>query len=138
MSSPSLEPISFTETLFEFLRNTDLDAANYFAGNAGVFKQNQFGGTFGGPIKKDKVFFFGDYQGTKQILGQSQNFAVPSLPDRMGNLSDQASAFAPGTDANGNPSQVLSRGLIGPTNVLGPRLGYTVNLASRTTTPLAW
>jgi hypothetical protein len=92
----------FHGDLFEFLRNTDLDAANYFTGK-GVFIQNQFGGVFGGPIKKDKVFFFGDYQGTKQILGQSQSFPVPSLQDRMGNLSDQASAFAPGSDAAGNP-----------------------------------
>ena len=92
----------FHGDLFEFLRNTDLDAANYFTGR-GVFIQNQFGATFGGPIKKDKVFFFADYQGNKQILGQSQSFPVPSLQDRMGNLSDQASAFAPGTDAAGNP-----------------------------------
>jgi hypothetical protein len=92
----------FHGDLFEFLRNTDLDAANYFTGK-GVFIQNQFGGTFGGPIKKDKVFFFGDYQGTRQILGQSQSFPVPSLADRGGDLSDQASSFSNSNDSNGNP-----------------------------------
>jgi len=116
----------FHGDLFEFLRNTDLDAANYFTGK-GVFIQNQFGGTFGGPIKKDKVFFFGDYQGTKQILGQSQSYPVPSTQDRMGNLSDQASAFAPGSDANGNPVTSTVNGAYWATTVLTPRLGYNVS-----------
>jgi hypothetical protein len=82
----------FHGSLFDFLRNTDFDAANYEnQGARGDFKQNQFGGTIGGPIKKDKVFFFGDYQGNRQILGQPQSFNVPSTADRTGNLSDQAS-----------------------------------------------
>ncbi|HEY1658379.1 MAG TPA: TonB-dependent receptor [Candidatus Sulfotelmatobacter sp.] len=85
----------FHGALFDFLRNTDFDAANYFAGGArGDFKQNQFGGTIGGPIKKDKVFFFGDYQGNRQILGQTQSFAVPTTQDRLGNLADEAGALA--------------------------------------------
>jgi hypothetical protein len=52
---------------FEFLRNTDLDAKNFFSPNRGVFQQNQFGGTVGGPIVKNKAFFFADYQGTRTI-----------------------------------------------------------------------
>jgi hypothetical protein len=83
---------AFHGDVFEFLRNTDFDAANYFTGR-GDFKQNIFGGTIGGPIKKDKIFFFGDYQGTKQILGQSQSFNVPSMQDRTGNLSDEAASL---------------------------------------------
>src|SRR6266403_730480 len=51
---------------FEFLRNTALDATQYFSTSVPVFRQNQFGGTFGGPIGKDKTFFFLDYQGTRQ------------------------------------------------------------------------
>ncbi len=56
---------SFHGNVFEFLRNTALDAKNYFAATRSVFRQNQFGGTVGGPIKKQKIFFFGDYQGTQ-------------------------------------------------------------------------
>lgn len=69
---------------FEFLRNTVLDARNFFAPANQVdnFKQNQFGGTAGGPIRHDKWFFFADYQGTRTIRGQVLNNNVPGLPDR--------------------------------------------------------
>src|SRR5208282_1566969 len=56
--------------------------------------QNQFGGTIGGPMKKDKVFFFGDYQGTRNIQGiESGLLPVPSLANRTGDLSDIASSL---------------------------------------------
>jgi hypothetical protein len=61
----------FHGSAFEFLRNTNLDSRGFYDPTVGKFIQNQFGGTFGGPIKRDKVFFFGDYQGTRQILGIS-------------------------------------------------------------------
>ncbi len=54
----------FHGNVFEFLRNTDLDARNYFSPTRGAFRQNQFGGTVGGPVRRDKIFFFTDYQGT--------------------------------------------------------------------------
>jgi hypothetical protein len=54
---------------FDFLRNTDVDARNYFSHTRGAFRQNQFGGTVGGPIHRDKTFFFLDYQGTRQTQG---------------------------------------------------------------------
>jgi len=80
--------------LFEFLRNTDLDARNYFSPTRGTFIQNQFGGTFGGPIKRNKVFFFSDYQGTRQRQGVDTGLIpVPSSQDRTGNLSDLASSL---------------------------------------------
>ena len=58
----------FHGSLFEFIRNSALDARDYFedpSAKKASFKQNQFGGTFGGPVLRDKLFFFGDYQGTR-------------------------------------------------------------------------
>jgi hypothetical protein len=79
---------------FEFLRTTDFGARNFYSPSVGAFQQNQFGGTFGGPIKHDKAFFFVDYQGTRQTVGVSTGLIpVPSLQDRHGDLSDQASAL---------------------------------------------
>jgi hypothetical protein len=56
---------SFHGNAFEFLRNTALDARGYFDPSRADFRQNQFGGTLGGPVKHRKVYFFGDYQGTR-------------------------------------------------------------------------
>jgi hypothetical protein len=117
----------FHGSLFDFLRNTDFDAANYEnQGARGDFKQNQFGGTIGGPIKKDKVFFFGDYQGNRQILGQPQSYNVPSAADRQGNLSDLFSAAAATAGPGGTPGPVGS--VVSPSwaATLTSELGYTV------------
>jgi hypothetical protein len=85
---------AFHGDLFEFLRNTDLDARNYFSPTRGTFIQNQFGGTVGGPIRRNKIFFFADYQGTRQRQGVDTGLiTVPSGQDRSGNLSDLAGSF---------------------------------------------
>ena len=57
--------------LWEFLRNDAFDATNYFASSTEPLKQNQFGGTFGGPIRKDKTFIFGFYEGFTDTLATS-------------------------------------------------------------------
>jgi hypothetical protein len=101
---------------FEFLRNTDLDAKNFFSPERNVFRQNQFGGTVGGPIKKEKVFFFADYQGTRTNQGiDTGQIPVPSLADRTGNLSDQAKSFTTTQTVNGQQFTV-------PTTVSGSNL----------------
>jgi hypothetical protein len=74
---------------FEFLRNTDLDARGYFDPTRPVFRQSQFGGAFGGPALKNKVFFFADYQGTRTTQGISTgNISVPTIAQRGGNFLD--------------------------------------------------
>jgi hypothetical protein len=105
----------FHGDVFEFLRNTDLDARNYFSPTRGAFDQNQFGGTIGGPIRKNTVFFFADYQGTRSTQGiDTGEIPVPSLQERSGNLSGVASALI-GT-------------VSGPylANQLSQKLGYAV------------
>jgi hypothetical protein len=82
---------------FEFLRNTALDAKNFFDPTVGTYRQNQFGGTLGGPIVKNKFFFFADYQGTRTAQGISTGqIPVPTLADRSGNLLDAAALFETG------------------------------------------
>jgi len=81
-------------TVFEFLRNTDLDAKNYFDSTRGLFRQNQFGGTLGGPVKKQQVFFFVDYQGTRTVEGITSPVSqVMSSQERTGNFSDAESSL---------------------------------------------
>lgn len=105
----------FHGDLFEFLRNSGLDARNFFSPTRGAFDQNQFGATFGGPIRKNKVFFFADYQGTRLTQGiDTGEIPVPSLQDRAGDLSDVASS--------------LTGAVSGPywANQLSQKLGYPV------------
>ena len=79
----------FHGNVFEFLRNTNLDARNYFSPERSAFHQNQYGGTFGGPIRKDKIFFFADYQGQRYIQGMETGIVtVPSSLNRAGNFTD--------------------------------------------------
>jgi hypothetical protein len=79
-------------TAFEFLRNTDLDARNFFSPERSFYRQNQFGGTAGGPIRKNKFFYFGDYQGTRTSQGIDTGLiAVPTAAERGGDLSGIAS-----------------------------------------------
>ncbi|HTF45678.1 MAG TPA: carboxypeptidase regulatory-like domain-containing protein [Terriglobales bacterium] len=76
-------------TLFEFYRNQGLDAINYFDPSKAALKQHQFGGVVGGPIWRDKLFFFVDYQGTRQVAGASTgNLQVLSNDERNGIFPD--------------------------------------------------
>jgi len=101
---------------FDFLRNTDLDARSFFSPERSIYQQNQFGGTIGGPIAKDKVFYFGDYQGTRTFQGVDTGLIpVPSLADRTGDLADRADS--------------LTGSVSGPylANLLTEKLGYGVS-----------
>ncbi len=94
--------------VFEFLRNTDLDAKNYFdVGNRGAYNQNQFGGTFGGPVIRDKIFFFADYQGNRVVQAVPQTIAgAPSAATEAGDFSGIAASFNPVVNGVATPTTV--------------------------------
>jgi Carboxypeptidase regulatory-like domain/TonB dependent receptor/TonB-dependent Receptor Plug Domain len=102
--------------VFEYLRNYAMDASNYFSTTGpNPLKQNQFGGTIGGPILKGKLFYFGSYQGTRQNTAVNGLISqVPTMAERNGDFS----ALLPGTVlTNPNPSspyQFNSNNMINP------------------------
>jgi Carboxypeptidase regulatory-like domain/TonB-dependent Receptor Plug Domain/TonB dependent receptor len=82
----------FHGSVYEFLRNSALDAANFFDNSNGLpkppFRRNQFGASASGPIRKDRTFIFGDYEGIRQSLGTTVSSGVPSANARLGILAD--------------------------------------------------
>lgn len=101
-------------SIFEFLRNTDLDARGFFDPQRPEYIQNQFGGTIGGPLRKEKVFFFADYQGNRTTEGvETGLIPVPTVANRQGQFS----------------ASDLSGVVSGPylAQLLTQELGYTVS-----------
>jgi len=111
-------------SVYEFLRNEKLDARSYFDPERGDFKRNQFGGAIGAPVIKNKVFFFGDYQGTREVRGVSSGLInVPSLLERTGDFSDlSTTGYEPITGTVRSDPQFADNFQF----VLSQRLGYTV------------
>ncbi len=72
---------------WEFLRNDIFDARNFFSTSVEPLKQNQFGGTVGGPIQRDRTFFFVYYEGFRNRQGETQLAPVPSVAERAGDFS---------------------------------------------------
>jgi hypothetical protein len=110
-------------SLFEYFQNSYLNARNPFTEPNGPapFRWNQFGGSAGGRILRDKIFFFGDYQGVRQRNEASLITTVPTAMERAGNLSALGvPIFDPSTgDANGAGRQQFSGNII-PTSKLNP------------------
>jgi hypothetical protein len=97
--------------VWEFFRNDKLDAADWFEDNSptprkGEFRFNQFGATIGGPIIKNKVFFFGDYQGTRRVQGVSVNPQVPTNNERNSGFTNLQDVI---TQNSGTRKDILGR-----------------------------
>src|SRR5438045_1490017 len=111
-------------TVFEFLRNDKFDSTKYFDDGKAELRQNQFGYAVGGPLWKNKIFWFTDYQGTRIVSGASTgSVLLPSVTQRSGDFLDN-----PGGSGT-NTSSFLTGNVVGNTwaTVLTGRLGYTVN-----------
>jgi Carboxypeptidase regulatory-like domain/TonB-dependent Receptor Plug Domain/TonB dependent receptor len=90
---------------YEFLRNSKLDARNYFdVGNIPPFKRNQFGAAIGGPIVRDRTFFFADYEGIRQSKGISTLAFVPSQNARSGLICSNPAGSCATTQITVDPS----------------------------------
>ncbi|HUZ94515.1 MAG TPA: TonB-dependent receptor, partial [Edaphobacter sp.] len=89
---------AFHESLFEFFRNENLNARNYFS-KAPVrkpeYRRNLFGATIGGPILHDRLFFFSDYQGVKQLIGVTRISTIPTLAERQGIFTGVSKIYDP-------------------------------------------
>lgn len=97
----------FHGNIYEFHRNRPLNAKGYFDTSKAAFIQNQFGGTFGGPIKRDKTFFFASYEGLRRVRGVSgTTVAVPDSLERTGDFSE-GPAFG-GSIGDQNVADVLN------------------------------
>ena len=102
--------------IYEYLRNTDLNARGYFNTVRPQFNQNQFGGTLGGPIKKDRTFFFISYEGRRVRQGDPGDVVnVPTTTERGGDFSDVGGfpQIIPGsitpTNPSGTPNQITDQ-----------------------------
>src|SRR5206468_1277714 len=123
----------FHGSAFEFVRNSDFDTRYFYSPERGVLHQNQFGATGGGPILRNKVFFFLDYQGTRQVVGQDTGLIlVPSVKDKAGDVSDQATNIAAAQTRNPTVNTVGSNYFA---SLLSGRLGYPVTVGEKYLSP---
>ncbi len=116
---------NFHGNVFEFFRNRVFDARNFFSvdSRAEDRKRNQFGGTLGGPILRNRMFFFGGFEGTRQRLATVRNTLVPTAAQRAGNFAggnviyDPATSIRPNTRSpfpnNAIPAERLSSQALG-------------------------
>ena len=113
---------AFHGTAYEFIRNDVIDAHNYFATTSkNILKRNQFGGTLGGPIKRDKVFFFADLEASRQSQGITFSDIVPSLAMRSGNFSASSTKIKDPLTGAQFPNNII------PANRISPQASFFLN-----------
>lgn len=127
----------FHGVLYEFFRNDKLDARNFFDPSLPPYKQNQFGATAGGRIIRDKLFFFGDYEGLRVRQGQTLTSLVPNAAQAAGDFSSQLDLSSPTgvLDCNGKPTyagelfdtRLTQASASSPTGYCGVPFGYNAN-----------
>ena len=113
---------SFHGSGFDFIRNSALDARDFFSTRSSppAFRRNQYGGSVGGPVKKDKAFFFTDYEGIRQLFEENKVAIVPNCP---------AACTITATDPNSNRAIANTLALFPkPTTLLAPPQGQTISL----------
>ncbi|WP_348267504.1 TonB-dependent receptor [Edaphobacter paludis] len=89
---------AFHGSLFEFFRNESLNARNYFSkapARKPEYRRNLFGATLGGPVLHNRLFFFGDYQGVKQLIGVTRISTIPTLAERQGIFTGVSKIYNP-------------------------------------------
>jgi hypothetical protein len=103
----------FHGAAWEYLRNTKLNAVGFFKPALGkpVFQQNQFGGVFGGPIRRNKTFFFADYEGLRRVERSLSIITLPSMEQRAGQFIND-STRAPIPIRNSLTAELYSNGVI--------------------------
>jgi hypothetical protein len=101
-------------SVFEYYRDDALNSRNFFAATKAPFNSHQFGGTFGGPIRRNKAFFFGDYQGLRQDQGRTFLFTVPTAAMRTGDLGAIANAIYDPITRERIPGNVIPATQINP------------------------
>ena len=111
----------FNGSAYEFFRNQVLDARNFFAATRSPLRQNQFGGTFGGPFKKNKAFFFVNYDGTRSRAPGTAVQTVPTTAEINGDLSALGKTITNPFTGQPFPGAVIPTNLISPisTGILG-------------------
>ncbi len=126
-------------SVFEFLRNGDLNARNFFAPTQDTLKRNQFGGSLGGPIVKDKLFFFSSYQGTRIAQAPAgQVEFVPTLAQRNGDFSALPSQLIdPSTNQPFPGNQIPSSRLSAPAQYFLNRIPLPNGPGGQVTFPAA-
>jgi len=119
----------FHGSLYEFLRNNNLDARNFFAASTEPLHQNQFGATFGGPLRKNKDFFFGFYEGQRDREGVTRATIVPTSAQRAGDFSAQPSPLINYLAGAPYPNNTIPRRQLSPISVAALNLIPLGNLS---------